>query len=196
MLFWRVPLKALLSKCPKYTKNCIYFSGPRGLTILDYQGGYWILFPLQYKSCCIRRRQTFFQNMFGLQDMSYQLLKDQVGIQNTTTLCRCNNDVDVVHTILGNYNPLKENVTISQAFQKEKRKSNCPLMTCLEGHSIVCLAWPLLPLVRFVMDLADPPPPIDPYVLNGWSLTRKGLRPWCNIRHGKLLLQDQSRIKG
>ena len=108
----------------------------------DYFGlSGWILDTLSssiqvmlYQETC----QTFFKNKFGLEDMPYQLLKDQVGIQNTTTLCRCNNDVDVVHTILGNYNPLKENVTISQAFQKEKRKSNCPSMTCVEGHLIVC----------------------------------------------------------
>ena len=33
------------------------------------------------------------KNMSGLQDMPYQLLKDQVGIQNTATLSRCNNDI-------------------------------------------------------------------------------------------------------
>ena len=37
---------------------------------------------LYYETC-----RTFFKNMFGLQDMPYHLLKDQVEIQNTATLC-------------------------------------------------------------------------------------------------------------
>ena len=48
--------------------------------------------PIQvmvYQETC----QTFFKNMFGLQDMPYQLLKDRVGIQITATLCKCNNDI-------------------------------------------------------------------------------------------------------
>lgn len=36
---------------------------------------------------------NFSKNILVLQDMPYYLLKDQVGIQNTLTLYRCDNDI-------------------------------------------------------------------------------------------------------
>ena len=46
-----------------------------------------ILLRLEYKSHCIRRHaRLFIRNLFVLQDMSYNFIKDQVGIQNTPTL--------------------------------------------------------------------------------------------------------------
>ena len=46
-----------------------------------------VLLRLEYKSHCIRRHaRLFIRNLFVLQDMSYNFIKDQVGIQNTPTL--------------------------------------------------------------------------------------------------------------
>ena len=36
---------------------------------------------------------NFFKIMFGLQDMPYLFPKDQTRIQNTATLCGCNNNI-------------------------------------------------------------------------------------------------------
>ena len=37
--------------------------------------------------------QTFIRNLFVLQDMPYNFIKDQVGIQNTPTFYWCDNDI-------------------------------------------------------------------------------------------------------
>ena len=53
-----------------------------------------LLFRLEYKSHCIRRHaRLFIRNLFVLQDMPYNFIKDQVGIQNTPTLYWCDNDI-------------------------------------------------------------------------------------------------------
>ena len=53
----------------------------------------WYSFHFNTSHVVLGEMPDFFKTISGLQEMPYKLLKDQVGIQNTATLCRCNNDI-------------------------------------------------------------------------------------------------------